>query len=167
MKAGCMEILLVVEDNTNHRNLMVKTLQKEFPEAHIVDVDTGEKALAFLDNVIPHLVVLDLLLPGVSGYEVMRRIRTMKREVPVIIMSGVDLDHVRKNMEDLGGYYYIGKGDSIVTKLPLLARSAYEIVHRGAIEGPLAKIEKSCADLQRVLDENRRGQEAAVGIAGG
>ncbi|MES2306157.1 MAG: response regulator transcription factor [Gemmatimonadota bacterium] len=111
--------VLVVEDNAAiaegiRMNLAV--------EGYVVEVAaTGERGLSQARRWDPHLVILDLMLPAMDGYTVLRTLREEGREVPVLILSarGAETDRVRG--------FRLGADDYVVKpfSLPeLLARVA-------------------------------------------
>ena len=90
-----MTRILIVEDNPTLAEGLRNNLQFE---GYTVEMAaTGEAALAILGEFPPDLVVLDLMLPGMDGFEVLRRIRSGGSEVPVLILSarGEEVDHLR------------------------------------------------------------------------
>lgn len=76
--------ILIVDDDENIAELISLYLMKECYETKIVG--DGESALADFDEFKPHLVLLDLMLPGIDGYQVCREIRA-KSQTPVIMLS--------------------------------------------------------------------------------
>lgn len=81
--------VLIVEDETEISNLISAYLKKEGIDA--VTVTTGEEALELFRNEVFDLVILDLSLPGIDGYEVLQSIRS-NSAVPVIIVSARNED---------------------------------------------------------------------------
>lgn len=76
--------ILIVDDDENIAELISLYLMKEFYETKIVG--DGESALADFDEFKPHLVLLDLMLPGIDGYQVCREMRA-KSQTPIIMLS--------------------------------------------------------------------------------
>lgn len=76
--------ILIVDDDNNIAELISLYLTKECFETQIVN--DGEKALATFDTFEPNLVLLDLMLPGIDGYQVCREIRA-KSQTPIIMLS--------------------------------------------------------------------------------
>lgn len=79
--------ILVVDDEEDLLELVRYTLVKE---GHSVTcVDTGEKAVDLVRQSLPDLIVLDLMLPGIDGLEVCRRLKgdLKTREVPIIMLT--------------------------------------------------------------------------------
>lgn len=76
--------ILIVDDDTNIAELISLYLTKECYETKMVH--DGESALKELGLFQPNLILLDLMLPGMDGYQVCREIRT-KSQVPIIMLS--------------------------------------------------------------------------------
>lgn len=88
--------ILVVDDEEDIRNLLLYQLRRESLPA--VAVATGPEALEQARRLSPALILLDLMLPGMSGTEVCRRLRSdpATAEIPIIILSarGEEIDRV-------------------------------------------------------------------------
>ena len=76
--------ILIVDDDTNIAELISLYLTKECYETKMVH--DGESALKELQLFQPNLILLDLMLPGIDGYQVCREVRT-KSQVPIIMLS--------------------------------------------------------------------------------
>ena len=76
--------ILIVDDDENIAELISLYLTKECYETKIVG--DGEEALAVFPVFKPNLVLLDLMLPGIDGYQVCRELRTSS-QVPIIMLS--------------------------------------------------------------------------------
>lgn len=101
--------ILVIDDNESNRELLSRRLTRE---GHTVMVaEDGESALGMLERSGADLVLLDLVMPGISGFEVLRRIKTTPalRHTPVIMISAVDeIDSIVRCIE-LGAEDYLLK----------------------------------------------------------
>lgn len=88
-----MTRVLVVEDEVNLREPLVYLLQKEGYD--VIEAEDGRVALELFESHNPDLLLLDLMLPGLSGNEVCRQIRTTS-EVPIIMLTakGDEVDKV-------------------------------------------------------------------------
>ena len=76
--------ILIVDDDENIAELISLYMTKECFETQIVY--DGESALKTADTFAPDLIILDLMLPGIDGYQVCREIR-QKSQTPIIILS--------------------------------------------------------------------------------
>jgi len=80
-----MPNVLVVDDDRSIRDALERGLRLEGFE--VTAVPTGEEAIAAADTARPHVIVLDVGLPGIDGVEVVRRIRGAGDDVPICILS--------------------------------------------------------------------------------
>jgi two-component system KDP operon response regulator KdpE len=98
--------ILVVDDERE----IVRALRRSL-SAHgytVLTASSGEEALAVIAQHRPDLLLLDLLLPGMSGLEVCRRIREQSN-VPIIVLSVKDAEHDKIEALDLGADDYVAK----------------------------------------------------------
>ncbi len=79
--------ILIVEDDKDIRELMEYNLKKDGFD--VTGVESGEDALDVVSRELPSLVLLDLMLPGIDGFEVCRRLKggEESRHVPIVIVS--------------------------------------------------------------------------------
>ena len=76
--------ILIVDDDNNIAELISLYLTKECFDTKIVN--DGEEALKAFEQYSPNLILLDLMLPGIDGYQVCREVRA-KANVPIIMLS--------------------------------------------------------------------------------
>ncbi len=99
--------VLIVDDETGLRDTMYKRLKKRG-----LDVSTagsGEEALDILTADSFDVIVLDIKMPGIDGIETLKRIKAVRPDYEVIILSGhASLDLARRIVE-LGGFDYLLK----------------------------------------------------------
>lgn len=76
--------ILIVDDDNNIAELIALYLTKECFETMIVN--DGESAITAVDSFGPNLILLDLMLPGIDGYQVCREVRA-KSSIPIIMLS--------------------------------------------------------------------------------
>ena len=90
-----MRRVLLMEDNPDLAFGLRTSLEVEGYE--VLQAETGREGLARASEQAPDLVVLDLMLPEMSGYEVLRRLRRERREMPVLILTakGEEADKVQ------------------------------------------------------------------------
>jgi len=107
---------LVVEDEASFSEALAYVLGKEGFE--VVVADTGDGAIAIFDRVGADLVLLDLMLPGLSGTEVCKQLRS-RSNVPIIMLTAKDTEVDKVVGLELGADDYIVKPYS---KAELVAR---------------------------------------------
>jgi CheY-like chemotaxis protein len=108
--------ILVVDDNVHMRKLVVTILQA-FGAQQIFEAESGERAWKLLRDASPDVVILDWMMGGMSGLELVTLIRTSPQTpnafVPVIMLTGhTHLDHVRQ-ARDSGVNEFLAKPVSV------------------------------------------------------
>lgn len=81
--------ILIVEDDKFLRGLIASKLAKEGFE--VVEAVDGEDGVKKIPEAMPDLVLLDLLLPGIDGFEVLKQVKAIEasKNIPVIILSNL------------------------------------------------------------------------------
>lgn len=122
-----MARLLVVDDDLTVREVVVSYLRAAGHE--VVDVGDGESAVSVMATEPADLVVLDLMLPGIDGLEVCRRLRA-KGTVPVIMLTALGAEADRVVGLELGADDYVTKPFSpreLVLRVDSVLRRAGEV----------------------------------------
>ncbi|EQB88136.1 DNA-binding response OmpR family regulator [Clostridium punense] len=99
--------ILIVEDDEAIRKLIYRTLTME--GMLVYQAENGEQGLEMIFNTDFDLVVLDILMDGLSGYDVAKKIRNTNLQLPIIFLSG------KKEDQDIIQGLYLG-ADSYITK---------------------------------------------------
>ncbi|MYE06903.1 MAG: response regulator transcription factor [Chloroflexi bacterium] len=141
--------VLVVDDEANIRELCSLYLERE--GFAVITADDGDSALAVAREQTPDLIVLDLMLPKKSGFEVTRELRADSgaiRHVPILMLTARSEDVDRIVGLELGADDYLGKPfhpreltarvKAILRRASMAGTSSAERVSRGRVEvGPL------------------------------
>lgn len=106
--------ICIVEDDESIRQLLKLTLENF--QYEIVDFDNGADAHEYLLNHKVDLAILDLMLPRMNGYEILKQMRQKKlnKETPVIILSAKDQEVDKIMGLDLGADDYMTKPFSVL-----------------------------------------------------
>lgn len=146
------DAVLVVDDAPENLSLLTDTLDQAGYTV-LIAID-GETALELVDQITPDLVLMDAVMPGISGFETCRRLKRDKllSDLPVIFMTGLsETEHVLEGLA-CGGVDYVTKPIELSQLLARIrvhlgnARSAYET--RAALD----------ASGRFLLASNRAGQ---------
>lgn len=118
-KPDCRQTVLVVEDDASSRELLLRVLQKE--GWNVAGADNGQTALDQLQASIPNLILLDLIMPGMDGFDFIDTIKKSPayRNIPVIVMTAKDLSEEDRVRLESGVTRILSK--SSTTKEELLA----------------------------------------------
>jgi two-component system OmpR family response regulator len=102
-----METLLVVDDEPTVRELLAATLR--FAGFAVTSAGTGAAAIEAAHREPPDLVLLDVMLPDLDGFEVVRRLRAGGGRVPVLFLTARDAPADKVHGLTLGGDDYVTK----------------------------------------------------------
>lgn len=101
--------ILIVDDTPNNIRLLFDVLDRAGFDVSVVK--SGEKALEKLDNIQPDLILLDVMMPGIDGFETCRRIKANPEnaDIPIIFMTALSETENKVNGLQLGAVDYITK----------------------------------------------------------
>jgi two-component system cell cycle response regulator DivK len=98
--------LLIVEDSELNRDLLVQI----FEEAYAIEVASdGETAVELADSTRPDLILMDIGLPGLSGLDAVRTIRTRDTQVPIVAVSSRVMPGDRERAIEAGCDDFVAK----------------------------------------------------------
>ncbi len=141
--------ILVVDDEPNITELVSMALRYEGFDVEVAS--DGRSALARATAFRPDLMVLDVMLPDVDGFGVLKRIRADGRRVPVVFLTARDATEDKVNGLTLGGDDYVTKPFS-VEELVARVRAVLRRTNGDGAAGGTARL--TFADLE--LDEDTR-----------
>lgn len=142
-----MKTILVADDESSIRILIRTTLEE--PECRILEAATGAAALAITGRVRPDLVILDWMMPGISGLDVLRALRNdpSTAAIPVIMVTAMGQEKHRAEGLALGAQAYLVKPFSPLELLQLtqqvLEAAVREESHESSGQRELHDIAKS------------------------
>jgi len=100
---------LIVEDSATFRKTFKDALCERFPFMLIEEAPGATEALQKIKTFLPDLIFMDIRLPGESGLELTRRIKTSHPEIVVIILTAYDLREYREAAYNGGADAFIPK----------------------------------------------------------
>jgi DNA-binding NarL/FixJ family response regulator len=121
MPSGSAITLLVVDDHAGVRKTVVTLVSTEYPHWRLLEAACAEDALTLCDAEQPDLIVLDIKLPGMDGFEATRRIKQAWPQMVVVMHSSSDMPIYRDASLAAGAAAFVGKGRNSRTLVPLLA----------------------------------------------
>jgi len=142
-----MHKILIIEDDPR----IQKALQRQFTAEgfNVVITGNGTEGVTAAETVKPDAVILDLMLPGMSGRDVCRAIKAMLPEIPILILSAVSEVADKVLLLELGADDYITKPFSpreLLARVQVALRrqrreNLSEIAHFGNITADFARME--------------------------
>ena len=139
--------ILIVDDDANIAELISLYLMKECYETKIVG--DGESALREFPSFKPNLVLLDLMLPGIDGYQVCRELRTVS-QVPIIMLSAKGEIFDKVLGLELGADDYITKPFSVRELLARVKANIRRVSMAASVSQDAAPASKPDGDTLRL-----------------
>ena len=99
--------VLVVDDEPAVCNMLKKFLNKKGYKA--ITALSGEEGIKKVKQEKPHIVLLDIKMPGIDGIETLKRIREIDKKVGVVMITVIKEDATGRKCMELGAYDYITK----------------------------------------------------------
>ncbi len=121
------KLILVVDDEVHMVKFMRMNLELE--GARVVSASNGREALERAREDMPDVILLDIMMPGMDGFETLRRLREFS-QVPVLILTAKDEEEDRVRGLELGADDYIGKPFShreLVSRIRAVLRRHYVV----------------------------------------
>ncbi len=155
--------ILVVDDEKKILEVVEAYLEKEGYE--VITAEDGKQAMDLFNTENPHLVVLDLMLPGLSGEEICSRIRTSS-DVPIIMLTAKNEENEKLEGLSIGADDYLTKPFSpreLVGRIRALIRRAYRqnnvmadylVFNQGDLEVNIKKMSVKKKGQQVILTPN-------------
>lgn len=123
-KLAKTKVLIVEDDKFLQKILVLKFSSDGFDVRAASD---GEEAVALIRAERPDLVILDLIMPKLNGFEVLTNIRTdaATRKLPVIVLSNLGQDEDKKRAAEMGVADFLVKSDISIQEVVQKAKEAY------------------------------------------
>lgn len=156
--------ILVVDDARTNVDILVEALKAEYKLSVAL---SGEDALKIIDRTPPDLVLLDIVMPGLDGYEVCRRVRASPshRDIPVMFLSALeDVKDKTKGFE-AGGNDYLSKPFEILEVKARVRSLLKAKAYSDAVKEQLASELRIAREIQvGILPANIAGATQGTGL---
>jgi putative two-component system response regulator len=156
--------ILLVDDEESNRIAYDRALSQA--GYMCAESESADAARASLEKTPYSLVVLDINMPGQSGLELLKQIRTEWPEVAVVMVTGIDDPHLAMRAIEMGASGYMVKpvrsSELVINAANALFRRAVDAEKRTALERLEAAVKTRTAELLAALDDLHRSQSETI-----
>ncbi len=114
--------IMIVDDHAIVRN-GIRRLLEDLPDMQVVaEAESGEESLLKINTVMPDVILLDMKMPGIDGWEVTRRLAKKASNVKVIALTALSSDPLPEKLLQLGAMGYLTK-DTTADEMAIAIRN--------------------------------------------
>lgn len=148
--------ILVVDDQQDFVDLAVEALQELLPDAQVEGASGGYEALLRIGSLQPHVLLLDLRMPGLDGFEVCRRVKEApeSKGTKILAMTGFSDDEAESLTLACGADAFIGKRKGL-TAIGRQVRALLNADASAAPAGPSSSRARTAARRGKVARPSR------------
>ena len=106
-----MAKILAVDDDEKIRGLLHVMLRRN--RHHVITASSGQPGIDLFRRERPHVTILDFEMPDMDGLAVLREIRAIDPQAPVIMLTGAGTDERKRQARELGVTEFLAKGFSL------------------------------------------------------
>jgi len=154
--------ILIVDDNEDMRYLLSQLVQQEGMEA--IGAQDGETALHMIRCQSPNVVLLDMRMPGLNGYQVLKQIKEWDSDLPLIIITAFGSIQDAVQMIKEGAYDYLSKPFEHDEVILTIRRALKENHLKRKLRGLTSSMEGQ-PSLQEVMGGSERIRQLAAEVA--
>ncbi len=125
-----MKTIVLAEDSKNMAVLCKRELEDE--GYRVLLAHNGEEAIQMVRDEMPHIVILDIAMPGISGLQALGQIRENYPDLPVILFTGYDEDCLADQRARLATACVEKSGDLAELKRAIVRALAYGSLHEAS-----------------------------------
>ncbi|MBW1938652.1 MAG: response regulator, partial [Deltaproteobacteria bacterium] len=110
--------LVIIEDEEAHFQLLKRSIEKAYPLASLYYFQETSGCIHKLDEINPHIIIADYLLPGMNGIEFLEYLKQEKKDIPVIMITGQGDENIAIQAMKLGAWDYLVKSGDFFALIP-------------------------------------------------
>lgn len=150
--------ILIVEDSLS--NLLILTRIIEEQGAHVLQASTGKQALELVEADLPNLILLDIRLPDIDGYQVCQHLKAQSTvaDIPIIFLSGLEETEHKIKAFEIGGQDYITKP---FQAQEVVARVKLQLMNRALQQQVIQQnelLQQEVRDRERIITQLKQSQ---------
>lgn len=115
--------ILVVDDSQSFREIITEFLSAQTEVAKVITAKSGDEAIKLLKNFLPDIILMDIVMPGLNGFEVSEIIRRNFPTIPIIVLSGNEITNADEMVKKFKLSGYINKLNIMRDLMPTIFKS--------------------------------------------
>ena len=119
-------VLMLIDDEFGVRESLKMVFGKQY---RLLEADSVESAMPIVQEARPDVILLDVMMPRTDGLEILQRIKKIRADCEVIMLTGVNSQQLAEKAKDFGARDFVGKPFDVVDLREKVAR-AFELVAR-------------------------------------
>jgi two-component system response regulator (stage 0 sporulation protein F) len=155
--------VLLVDDQREIRLALREAIETLGSDFSVTDVPSGEEALLEASSNTYDLLISDVRLPGISGLELIKKIKKLNAEISIILMTGLLEPHIRQKVADAGAAAFFLKPIEIADFLDAVERCV-GLVDSLTVGGDLIPIDKPVTSVSDRLTSLRKDLNAIAAV---
>lgn len=124
-----LPVLMLIDDEFGVRESLKMVFGKQY---RLLEADSVESAMPIVQEAQPDVILLDVMMPRTDGIEVLQRIKAVRADCEVIMLTGVNSQQLAEKAKDFGAFDFVGKPFDIVELRQKVARALERVAQRSA-----------------------------------
>jgi PAS domain S-box-containing protein len=136
--------LVIIEDEEAHFQLMRRAINKDLPDVCVYHFNDAEEFIEKQNEVQPDVILVDYLMPGMNGLELLKYLQKAHSEVPIIMITGQGDESIAVQAMKAGASDYVVKSPEFFRLLP---STIEKVVRKRKLKDSLDVVERRFKDL--------------------
>jgi CheY-like chemotaxis protein len=115
--------ILIVDDSESFRDLITEFLNQQSEVGEVYTASSGKESIDLLEKFAPNVVLMDIVMPEMNGFEASEQIRKKMPAVPIIILSGNEVTDSRDVIAKMGLNGFVQKVNVVSELMPAIFKS--------------------------------------------
>ncbi len=115
--------ILVVDDSQSFREIITEFLKEQNEVGEVLTAKSGNEAIELLKKFLPNVILMDIVMPGLNGFETSEIIRKEHPLIPIIVLSGNEITDADEMVKKLNLNGYISKLNIMRELMPMIFKS--------------------------------------------
>lgn len=136
--------LAIIEDEEAHFQLMRRAINRDFPDVSVYHFNDAEEFIGKLNEIQPDVILVDYMMPGMNGLDLLKHLQNTHSEVPIIMITGQGDERIAVQAMKAGASDYVVKSPEFLRLLP---STIEKVVRKKKLQDSLDDVEKRFKDL--------------------